>query len=562
VADIREQIVIDNMGARLFRAPAWGRAATGLKLAVRRVVIATGRTPLRVVYDAIYRAHVWYGVRAIRRLPGVRAVYVTRGLASGDVVPGVSDVDFAIFGDWSDEEHATVAAALRRLSATSPLFERELWREARTVSSIRALYDSDYSLMCRLDEGRMRWILKYGEDVLAELPSPGPDRAAGGYYMEVRHWWSYFTRTAFGTGVLATDTAFRNSLCYKVVSETAAKVHALSGDPVEPLRRKALAAALDRAPAADRPFLERLQRSASRHHTRFDGDIHDETFGHLLATLDPVQAALAAVPAFHPVRDAASARIDAPGHELLRARGLDALLTVIVAHVRQGWPGYRAAFALPCLSCYAPDDLVLLIDVDPVRRPSVADIRMLLALRARQPPITQRVTLMLLAGNGAYQIEPAGPLDLWRLVMCRASNPDIFDLASRPDYAIDGTARAGGGAPVWTRFAAALVAEELAVRRNAAARMPWSPGVSLPALDVLRNVWRHLQLEAIDDSSRRGTPGIPLTLPAIARALAPDRRFDPSLLAALAADYARALDGAAVTLDDRLSALMRAARDA
>ena len=131
--------------------------------------------------------------------------------------------------------------------------------------------------------------------------------------------------------------------------------------------------------------------------------------------------------------------------------------------------------------------------------------------------LRRRVTLFLLLEHGAYQIEAAGPLDLWHLLMCRASNPDLFHLIERREFAIDGAPRAPAVAPSWTRFAAALVAEEIGVRRSAMAKVSREP--ALRTLDLLRNIWRHLQLEVVAASTEQGRTVVPLTLAAIQRAL-------------------------------------------
>ena len=557
MADPRERVLIDNIGAKPYRSSAISQLAAKAKLALRQFVLATSNTPLRALYIFVYRAHVWYGVRVLSRLPAVRAVYLTRGMASGQIVPGISDVDFAVFGDWTDDEHAHVFAAMRRLSASSPLYERRLSPEARTVASIQPLFDSDFLLMGRLDEGRTRWKLLHGEHVLATLPMPPPARVAGGYYMELRLWWSHFTHTAFGAGVLATDAAFRNSICYKAVSESLATIDALGGAPFEPLRRKVLAKAMTQAPADARPYLERLEKSGVESHRRFDGDICADTLRFLLPTLERVHAVLDGARAFEPLPGCAPAEVDATVHETLRTPEVESHAAKLIEHVKKSWTGYRAAFLTPCLSFYNPDDLSLLFDIDPSRPPNVTEIREVARLHAvPAAPLRQRLTLFLLLPHGAYQIEPAGPIDLWHLLMCRASNPDLFDLITRPEFALDGPPRPSSVAPVWTRFASALVDEEIAVRRSGMAKVAAVP--NLTPLDLLRNIWRHLQLDVIAHTTRSNRPILPLTPAAIQRALMPLGLLDPVLVDELKHAYIRALAGDSVDIRPQLARLMDA----
>jgi hypothetical protein len=268
------------------------------------------------------------------------------------------------------------------------------------------------------------------------------------------------------------------------------------------------------------------------------------------------------MPAFAPVPADGPLTIDAPPAEVLRTPELQDHAARLVDQARRQWRGYRAAFLVPCASFYAPDDLILLFDVDPAARPSVEDVRALLRQHAaRSGPVRQRLTLMLLAGDSAWQIEAAGPLDLWHLVMGRASNPEVFELLTRDAFVLDGPPRPPAAPAVWPRVAAALVDEELAVRRSAAAQA--LTGVDWPALDLLRGVWRYLQLHAIAVSTAEGRPSMPLTPAAIARAVAPLDLLDRPLLAELHDAYAAALAGAPVSISQhtmRLIDLMANAR--
>ncbi len=52
------------------------------KMRLRRLVVTTSVPPFKLIYAAIYRAHIRYAARRLRAIPGTRAVYVTRGAAS------------------------------------------------------------------------------------------------------------------------------------------------------------------------------------------------------------------------------------------------------------------------------------------------------------------------------------------------------------------------------------------------------------------------------------------------------------------------------------------------
>ncbi len=100
----------------------------------------------------------------------MRAIYATRGVASGEIVPGVSDIDLVVIGDWDEEEHSGVVTALRRLSHLSPLYDGLLWQSAHSLTTFHSLYETDFFYQCRFDQGRSEWKLLHGDDVVAGLP--------------------------------------------------------------------------------------------------------------------------------------------------------------------------------------------------------------------------------------------------------------------------------------------------------------------------------------------------------------------------------------------------------
>jgi hypothetical protein len=518
MAEIRDLVLRDHMGTRLFRLPRWGGIASNIKLFIRRCVVESAAIPpLDAMYKAIYRMHVSYALRCLKVLPHTRSIYVARGVATGEIVSGVSDVDLVVLGEWSDPEQANVMAALRRLSALSPLYDASLWQHAHTLIGLRSLYATDLYYQCRFDQGRTQWKLLFGEDVIGGLPPPPAERLAGGYYMDIRNWWDTFKHSAFGTGPTARDAIFRHSVAYKAVGEIVNKTAALRGGPLRDSRKKAIADAKVQSTGWDRAYLERLERSAETRHRRFEGDIREETFRFLLRHLDAAHARIGAAASFQNAGGAAL-QVDAPREEILLTAAAQAHAREVVAHVKREWTGYRGAFLVPSISFFTLDDLMLLIEIDPAQPPSVEQIRMLCRFHEKAgKELRQRVALLLLLEHGAVQVESVSPLELWHLVICREANPDVFLQLCNPQSAIDGSPGSIDGPVLWTRFAAALIDEEVSVRRAAAAAM--SGDTSMTSIELVRNIWRQIQVEVVQ-RCQMTNPIIPLTPRAVQRALA------------------------------------------
>lgn len=507
MADIRELALLDQMSAAHARSSFRVRVGARLKLATRRAVVATSVRPLRNLYAAIYRAHIRYALRILERFPRTVAVYLTRGMASGEFIYGVSDIDLVVIGDWSDEEHLRVLAAVRRLNRLSPLYDTTL--QVHQLSVLQNLFETDYSVQFRFDQGRRTWKLLRGRDVLTALPPVPEERSAGGNYMEIRNWWYYFGSSAFGGGPLAVDPVFRSSICFKTVSEILRLGFGLESR-LEAIRR---AAASDTE--ADRSFFQRLLDSRERRFLSYQGDVVEDTFRYLLPGLEQFLAALAGTPLLQPVAE--KVVIDGPAHEVLRTPAVQDRADQLLAHVKASWPGYRAAYLVPSLSTLNMDDLLLLIAVDTSELPTAAQVRELCRLLFGGPPPGQRLSPFLLLNHGAYQLDILSMNDLWRFVISPAAVPDVFAQTGGREFLLDGEPRVAV-VPRWSRFAADLVDEELAVRVAAMSKLA-TPGSMPPSLVILRNVWRHLQLEVVQRSSRAGRPIIPLTLPAVQRGL-------------------------------------------
>src|SRR5581483_4318495 len=194
--------------------------------------------------------------------PGTRAVYLARGLASPDVVYGVSDIDLVTLGDWSDADHGKVVAAMQRLNRLSPLYDTTLADQVHQIPVVRNLFETDYSVQFRFTQGRRSWKLLFGADLNAQLPAVCPEKIPGGFYMEVRNWWRYFAGSAFGGGPLALDEIFRNSICFKAVADIVDIQFRMANGAGSASRKEAVERAESVGGAGESAYLRRLLNSA------------------------------------------------------------------------------------------------------------------------------------------------------------------------------------------------------------------------------------------------------------------------------------------------------------
>jgi hypothetical protein len=517
MADIRETVLLDHMDTGRFRKTSSSGLRSKIKLAVRSFVVATSGTPLRGIYLAIYRAHVSHAVRVLKEFPGVHSIYITGGVANDEIQPGISDIDLTVNGVWSEAEQGRLIATLKRLSEQSPLYDTLLSQCTQSLETLQSLYATDFYFQYLFDRGRTRWKRLHGDDIFATLPPIAESRIGGGYYMELRTWWCYFIKSVFGFGPTASDPLFQKSIPYKATAGILTSKAHFDGEPTVKSRRAILEQVAPRTSGPDHHLIHRLIASEKDRHRHFDGDIQQETYQFLLRELEAVHAELGKNSSFQALQ-LQGVHIDGSASELLVSRASQEYVDAVVARVKQQWKGYRSAYLVPSLSFFYPDDLVLLLEVRTDELPTVQQIRELCRYALEQAgKLPQRVALFLLLPQAAYQLEIVSVVELWHHTLCPQANPEVFAFLSRQEFVIDGEPRAHEQSPIWSYFASALVDEEIGIRRTAFSKA--ATGGEMPSMELLRNLWRHLQLEIVQRSTERGFAVLPMTLPSIQRML-------------------------------------------
>jgi hypothetical protein len=488
------------------------RAAGRAKLLLRRFVVATSFPPIRGLYAGIYRLHIRYAVRTLSVIPNIRAIYLKRNSASDEFIPGVSDIDLLVVGDWTTEQQQGAVSAIQKLSRLSPLYDRASTHQVHSIEALKASGDMDYYFQYRLDQARRHYPLIYGEDLLAPLPPLSTERAGGAYFMELKPWWMMFTASVFGKGPTASDGIFRNSIACKAAAEVLTLEAALDGDVLEGSRREVMQQSLQRAQPGDRFVLQRFIQCRASRYLRYEGDVLNDAFPFLLRRILKLTALLAKAAPFQD-KDGLPIEIDGSKDEVYRTPAAVEYAQGLIVHAKSSWPGYQRAALIPRCSFVGLDDLQLVLECDSQCPPTVEQVRALLRLKAPET-LRQRVAIYLLLGDTAFILLHQNPLEFWQILQTPQANPELFALLTKPEFVIDGAPRAGAHYR-WTRFAAASVADELKLRQSAIGKTV--PGVRADSLFMIRAIWRTLQLLIIQRSAAAGTVRIPITPAAVQR---------------------------------------------
>ena len=505
---------------------------------LRRLVLATSVPPLLQAYQGVYHLVTLLALRLFRSYPAIRAVYLTRGSAKGEVVPLVSDIDFLVIHDGlTPGERLELTAAYGRLARRTRLLDVHM--QLLDETWLRRQIAMDDHFRFRFAEGKATWKLLYGRDYVGELPLPEPAALEPGLIAEIKVWWMLLVWRLLGPRKNSGESIVRNSICYKAVSEVLKAIDGLARQRLTFDRAAALRAGKEGLGPAGRALVTRLEQHRRRGFRVPDPAIAADTTAFLLTHLDRFYGDARTLPAG--AADDREVRVDAPFGEV---PGGPAVLTAareLTSTLQALWGDtFRGACLVPSIH-FNLDELLLLVAVDPDRPPSFELLAAAAgAHRARAAASAGRLRLYVLLAHAAFQLDAEDLEQSWQSVLWPPSNPDVFALAGRADRCLTGTPVAApvaaGGGPLIRGF--------LASEDTAFGELLDNPAIyKLETLDFLRVFWKTAQLAAMSRGAARRELLFPLTPDAVRRALAAQGRPLPDRLGPLADAFAAALDG-------------------
>jgi predicted nucleotidyltransferase len=193
---------------------------------IQQLVLNTRFPPFTLLYRLAYSLSCKLAVASLKDIPGVVSIYLRRGLASGEIIYSLSDIDLMVLLDDKFACHRDrVFKTYDRLSGLIPLFgEKEKELGVHSISEFRHLYEEHSSYRYRFDEGKSQWILLFGENIVGTL-APLKNKEINFLAVEeFKVWWA-FLLADFDTGTIM-PLFKRKYLWYKAIAE-AAKIYLL-----------------------------------------------------------------------------------------------------------------------------------------------------------------------------------------------------------------------------------------------------------------------------------------------------------------------------------------------
>ena len=232
---------------------------------VQWFVVATSFPPLKQIYIAVYWLIIRWLARRLYKEPSVLAVYLKGGIAKGEIVPGLSDIDLAVvvqFVDlpaqynWQKLKVRTENDWYYRLTERSALFEKGI--STFHVSYLEESVLMRYRLQYRLAEAKATWKLLHGPDYLSALPDFSGAALRGGIYTETIWWWRHFARHLVNNNDNWTDPLTRNGLCYRITCGVLKAALAMQTGELQFYREGALQKAKILLDKGEQAFVDRL----------------------------------------------------------------------------------------------------------------------------------------------------------------------------------------------------------------------------------------------------------------------------------------------------------------
>jgi hypothetical protein len=403
-----------------------------LKTYLRACVIRTSRPPIDGLYRNLYRLVIHLVAKVLGRCRGVVAVYLIRGCAKGDIMPGVSDIDLVVAVQDDDQAAKTARAACRALHTMTGHLVEYNPKMVGSQEALRHRWRTNPWWRYYYREGLTTWKLLVGTDIRAGIEPQTEIHRRTSCYLELCRWWLVFANGIFNTRDQSADRIFRNVTCFKAITESSNVLRALRTGEYRTSRILALEG--DRSPLA-----ERLRTLHKRRFLAVDDDLPEKTFQFLVSLFSDLWNGFREDP-FLAVCPGMKQTLD-DSKDMLSPDDVQ-LRDSLQQHLDEEWSSVCLGLHFVRSAFFALDDRLIIVDVDADRLPDVHKLTRLIATCRRLSPDSPERLFVFLRINGiAFLLTPVMPRDLHRGLLTPATVPDVsLQLGDRDIYWTDYTA--------------------------------------------------------------------------------------------------------------------------
>lgn len=219
----------------------------------------------------------------LRRDPLVVSIYLRRGYAKGEHMPGISDIDLGVVvrADYHPDSEAAkyLRKRYRILRQIFPLLDP--FMETHTEVQIKEMHRSCAIRRFRFEEGRRFSVRLAGPPVFESLP-PLPEAVwPDALRNESNMWWALFSEHLLNGNTVPPDPLLSGAMCVKSIGESFRMRCALETGILPRTRREALLWA-EETKGAEHEMAAEARALLDRRFQRLPEDLSQRTFAFLL----------------------------------------------------------------------------------------------------------------------------------------------------------------------------------------------------------------------------------------------------------------------------------------
>ncbi len=428
-------------------------------------------------------------------------------------------------GEWTPQQRRWITRQYHRMRKWAPVYDPTVPLKLENPSTVRRLYEIDPWDRYSLWEGRYRWKLLWGADIVADLPDLSAPERLSAVYTYVKWWWMVVAHTALDAARAAADPYFTGSICAKAAAEFLRIEFLRHGwHPIS--RDEALSLAASRSEPGS--FLRRLNEYVQSGYSAFDGDLVRETVDYLPRRVSSLCSRLT-VDLESCVSRPVSIEIDGAPSEHFHTDAESTAVNRLREYLQKEWEDSVQVFETVGMA-FVMDEIVLVI-----RGSKLPGYDRLLAFNRFRDSVgnglRRNLACFLNVDDTLLQLHPADRNQAWQAILTRAANPETVLPLPFPQ-----AAQAIG----WSQAVEDFLRLEITLFEEALD----SPAVyKANALDFLRMFWKYLQMVIVARTSAQGRALFPQTVDAVRRGTCRIRAPQSDLLPELASAYFALLAG-------------------
>ncbi len=190
-----------------------------LREIIRNFVVKTNYQPFIWFYKAYYGLILKIIAYVLKKQKEVAAIYLTAGMAMGDVVYGLSDIDLIIIVEDGKENKQKIERIYGKLSFFIPLLSYQE-RGIFNISEVSSAYEYSFFYLKYkfFNECKKAGKLLYGRDILSDFTDLDSRANKESIFGQLAFIWAIMVKNFFLKDM--NDTLTRDYLCYKVSAES------------------------------------------------------------------------------------------------------------------------------------------------------------------------------------------------------------------------------------------------------------------------------------------------------------------------------------------------------